>query len=388
MLRAMQKGTIHRVGNLWMLRYREPVRLGGKVVMRPKAKKLANYGGAYRTPESVRVLADAILAPINAKTARPESVQSVESFLEHVYLSHVNQTKKPSTARSYLQMFRLVKPHVGGLELREVRTSHVDRIMLAVAGDKLRAHTTHRNVKSFLSGAFRYAKRTDAIAENPVRDSVVPRGKARGETPAYSLKEIVAMLAVLPEPARTAILTAAFTGLRVSEIKGLRWEDIHGDTLHVVRSVWSGKVTDTKTLASHAPVPLVPFLRDALADHRKVSTGNGYIFHGETGNPLRLENVVRRDIKPALAKARLQWKGWHAFRRGVGTNLHALGADDKTIQEILRHSNIAVTQALYIKVVSKESKKAMKMLERAYRKLNAANTTRRQKSFGVSTKKV
>jgi len=32
------------------------------------------------------------------------------------------------------------------------------------------------------------------------------------------------------------------------------------------------------------------------------------------------------------------WHGWHAFRRGLATNLHALGVDDKTIQAILRHS--------------------------------------------------
>jgi integrase len=365
----MQKGTIRRVGNIWLLRYREPVLVAGKTVMRPKAKKLAAYGGRYRTENDVRALADAILAPINAKTARPESAQTVAAFMEHVYLPHVKETKKPSTHNSYKQMFELVKPHIGELELRQVRTSHIDRIMQAVAGEKVRAHTTHRNVKSFLSGAFRYAKRTDAIADNPVRDSVIPRGKARGITPAYTLPEILTMLAILPEPARTAVLTAAFSGLRVGEIKGLRWSDLQGDQLNILRSVWWGKVSETKTLASSAPVPLVPFLKDALAEHRKRSTGDGYIFQGETGNPLRLENVVRRDIRPAFTQAGLAWKGWHAFRRGLATNLSGIGVDDRIIQAILRHANVTTTQTLYLKPVSAAAKKAMKMLERAYRKL-------------------
>jgi integrase len=46
------------------------------------------------------------------------------------------------------------------------------------------------------------------------------------------------------------------------------------------------------------------------------------------------------------------WHGWHAFRRGLATNLHGLGVDDKTIQAILRHSNIGLTMNVYVKSVS------------------------------------
>jgi integrase len=60
-----------------------------------------------------------------------------------------------------------------------------------------------------------------------------------------------------------------------------------------------------------------------------------------------------------------EWHGWHAFRRGLATNLHRLGVNDKTIQAILRHSNVAVTQACYIKTVEAETKEAMAKLETA-----------------------
>ena len=62
---------------------------------------------------------------------------------------------------------------------------------------------------------------------------------------------------------------------------------------------------------------------------------------------------------------RPQWHGWHAFRRGLATNLHRLGVNDKTIQAILRHSNIVTTQNIYIKTVSSDSAAAMKLLETA-----------------------
>jgi len=44
--------------------------------------------------------------------------------------------------------------------------------------------------------------------------------------------------------------------------------------------------------------------------------------------------------------------GWHAFRRGLATNLHQLGVADKTIQAILRHSNIGLTMNVVVKRVS------------------------------------
>ena len=47
-----------------------------------------------------------------------------------------------------------------------------------------------------------------------------------------------------------------------------------------------------------------------------------------------------------------RWHGWHAFRRGLATNLHALGVDDKTIQAILRHSNVSLTMNVHVKSVS------------------------------------
>ena len=69
-------------------------------------------------------------------------------------------------------------------------------------------------------------------------------------------------------------------------------------------------------------------------------------------------------VKDILAAAHIPWHGWHAFRRGLATNLHRLGVDDKTIPAILRHSNVAVTQACYIKTVSAETVAAMRQLEK------------------------
>jgi integrase len=64
--------------------------------------------------------------------------------------------------------------------------------------------------------------------------------------------------------------------------------------------------------------------------------------------------------------------GWHALRRGLGTNLHDSGVQDKTIQAILRHSNVFVTQSYYIKTRQKAGVDAMKKLSAALLKLGKA----------------
>lgn len=362
----MQRGHIYRVGRCWLLQYWErSTDASGKVVKRRVARKLATYGDAYLTKAKVRPLADEFLAGINAGNARPESTDTVAHFLEHVYLPHCAATLRPSTVKGYRDMWKLVQPHLGNIQLRKFHTADADKLMRTVAEHKVRAHTTHRNLKSFLSGAFKFAKRTGVVNENPIRDAEIPRGKPKGERPAYTLDEISAMLKVLPEPARTVVLVAALTGLRLSELKGLRWEDFNDDTVTVERAVWRGKVTDTKTLISKAAVPVVPFLAEALEDHKRRNSGTGYVFHGATGQPLRLENILRRDMRPVLDKLGIEWRGWHPFRYGVGTLLHSLGTPDKVIQGILRHANVSTTLGFYVKPVPEESRAAMRKLEQA-----------------------
>lgn len=58
--------------------------------------------------------------------------------------------------------------------------------------------------------------------------------------------------------------------------------------------------------------------------------------------------------------SRPEWKGWHAFRRGLATVLHDARVHDLTIKDILRHSDVHVTQQAYIKGLPQQSVKAMK----------------------------
>jgi integrase len=176
------------------------------------------------------------------------------------------------------------------------------------------------------------------------------------------------------EPSATAVATAALTGLRLGEIRGLTWESFEpGEDeemlgwLKVTRSVWRTTIGDPKTAKSKAPVPVIRQLAERLEAHRKRfgDARTGPIFVNSVGNPLDLNACYQREMKDVLKRARLPWHGWHGFRRGLASNLNRLGVDDSVIQRILRHSNLATTQNHYIKTASPDAIAAMKQLSDA-----------------------
>ena len=378
----MQKGSIKQHGKWWVLKYRCDVLENGTKVRRDCYKKLAPNDRDHQpkpdgsAPERVRALADLELAPMNAGLHQTYSGDSVVSFLETFLAKGEGgrgRALNPTTRMSYRAMFAIAKDFIPDIELRQVRTPHIDKLLRDVAiadGADRRAQTAYANLKNFLSSAFRYAVRHGLVDSNPVRDAAIPQGNP-SDTHAYSLKEVHSFMHVLAEPVpRALIMVAMFTGLRVEEIKGLRWEDYDGKVLNIRRAVVHGKLVTTKTDASQAPVPVIGIVRKVLANHLKHNSGDGYIFHGDTGKPLVIENLVRRSIIPALSKAKVEWHGFHAFRRGLGTYLEVnLKLSRESVKRILRHSTTDVTGKHYIKTDVEQNRKELERVEKDFLKL-------------------
>jgi len=368
-----QRGYIFRKGRAWYLRYNDVVL---DETWQPKRKKLchklADFSDSYRSEKSVRPLADDFLAPINAGQVRPESTMPVGAFIEREYLPYVERNRRPSTAWGYRKIYRVhVKPRLADICLREFRPADGTRLLEEIAGHAAEplSRRSIYHVKSFLSGIFAYAISQGWLdSDNPMRNARIPGGlRAPAETTAYDLETIEKMLALpeLGETARLAMAIAAFTGLRKSEIRGLCWQDCEGSELRVSRSVWNHYTTDPKTERSRAPVPVIPRLARMLNAYR-CGQLTGPILRARNGQPLNLDNLARRVIGPALAVNQIRWEGWHAFRRGLATNLHRLGVDDKTIQAILRHASLATTREIYIKVVHADVHAAMAKLDASF----------------------
>jgi integrase len=163
--------------------------------------------------------------------------------------------------------------------------------------------STLHKLKSILSAIFKLAIQQEyRSGSNPMRETSLPRAQASAETVAYDLDQVLGMLRIVPEPSRTVIAVAEFTGLRRGEIEGLLWENYDGETLAVTRAMWRGIAGEPKTEKSKASVPVIPALRRFLDAHR-LAAGNpqsGIIFKTRNSTPLAMNNLLNDQILPAL----------------------------------------------------------------------------------------
>jgi integrase len=329
------------------------------------------------------------LAKFNG-TYAPEKNVTLPDFVHNVWLPHIENRHAAATVHSHRYYWEhLLKPRFLRAMLRDFCTPDGQKFLDEIARQNptMKKATLHK-LKSMLSAVFKLAiQQGYRQGRNPIRETSIPRAPEADDTYAYDLETILAMLKMVPEPSRTVIGIAGFAGFRRGEIEGLEWSSYNGETLRVARAMWQGIAGEPKSKKSKASVPVIAPLRKLLDQHRLRcgNPGAGIMFQTRNGTPLSMNNLLNDQIRPAIEKCAHcrgsknahgtadheyerdsslpLWHGFHAFRRGLATNLHDLGVDDLTIQCILRHSDVSVTQRCYIKVLPQQGVAAMKKLE-------------------------
>jgi integrase len=283
----------------------------------------------------------------------------VAEFIGSCYLPFAATRLRASTSYGYRRLFAEHREFIPSIAVRDFRTVHGEQMMERIHSARGLGRNSLHNIKSMFSAAFKYGKRTGVIDDNPMRDVSLPRAVPPQETYAYSLDEIKEMLRVVPDRAAAVIAVAAYTGLRRGELAALQWGDYHEGMLHVRRAKWLNSIDEPKTPKSLAPVPVIQPLQDILEDWKiRMRIDHPVLplwMFGST--PLNMDSFEDVEVKAFVKSG---WKGWHAFRRGLATNLKRIGAEDVVIQHILRHSNVGVTQRCYIKTSAADVQTTMK----------------------------
>jgi integrase len=369
-----QNGHIWKENGAWFGRWRENVLVGGRIIRKQRARKLADYCDRYRSESDVRSILDEILRPLNEGTCDARSTALIIEFVTSSYMPWVKENCRPSTANGYEKLWHsCLLPRLGGKMLRDFRT--VDAANLLSELQRLgQGRRSLQHAKSLLSGIFKYAKNQGVLdGVNPVKDTIIPRKAAPPpETHATAPEEMSAMLATLNEyvQARAAIALMFFAGLRPGEARGVRWEDYNGKTLAVRRSVWRTHTTSPKTQNSAKPVPAIEPLR-LILDELRAAEGNpltGPILRGAKGGPLNLDNLAKKCVIPTLKAADIEWHGWYALRRGIGTMLTHISHDPLAAKGLLRHNSLGTTLGHYVKDVPRATMEGMALVERLYQR--------------------
>jgi integrase len=243
-----------------------------------------------------------------------------------------------------------------------------------------------KRVRSDLGALLSNAQENGLVARNVVREmrSGRRRGKERQAERRAKPKlkigvdiptreEIKAIVAALPGRWRPILLTAIFTGLRASELRGLRWAnvDLSKRELHVrERADEYNQLGRPKSGSGERTVPLTPMVVSALREWKlQCPKGElGLVYPTPKGQVQGLANIVRRGVVPAQIAAgvtmdvpgahavpvkRAKYPGLHALRHFYASwciNRQADGGLElppKVVQERLGHSTIAMTLDVY-----------------------------------------
>jgi integrase len=294
---------------------------------------------------------------------------------------------EPTTIASYEQHLRLhIVPHLGTLRLAQLTVPVVrqfwDDLLAgkAAPSEQVAAKRTPMMAKRVLVSLgtmLADVQERGLVATNVVRGmrrerkrgkerqaERRKRGKLKVGVDIPSREEVRAILEHLTERWRPIIMTAAFTGLRASELRGLKWADVdlkHAK-LHVrQRADRYGKIGALKSESGERTVPLAPMVANTLREW-KLRCPKGeqdLVFPTGAGEIEHHANILHRGFEPAQIAAGVTGKekrpkyALHALRHFYASwciNRRQDGGLElpmKMVQERLGHSTINLTADLY-----------------------------------------
>jgi integrase len=291
------------------------------------------------------------------RCSRPMTVAEVCDHFEQRELAKDNTWRSYATKKIYkAYLKRWVVPHWGTIDLCSLRTIEVESWLRRLP----LAKSSCAKIRSLMSVLFNHASRYELFDANPIR--LVRQSAKRRTTPSVlTPAEIKALLDVLNLRERALVLLAASTGLRQSELFGLKWADVDfaGGTMNVTRSIAYGVVGPCKTETSQKPVPVHPLLSDTLREWRRSCRYNkpdDWLFASNCRRgrkPYWGQAILRRYIRPAALKQGIHKRiGWHTFRHTYSTLLRSVGTEFKVMQELLRHSSLRSTLDIYTQAIT------------------------------------
>ena len=259
---------------------------------------------------------------------------------------------------------RFIVPKLGNIKL-----SDLTRPMVRAFEDKLRKTCSDSMVRKMLTTfgtLVADAQERGLVARNVVQDLTRSRkGKKthdRRKKPKLKVgvdiptpEEVAAIIAKAKPRWRPIFVVAAFTGLRASELRGLRWEDVDlkANELHVQQRADRFRVIGwPKSHAGQRTVPFGSYVANTLREWKLQCPKGEYdlVFPNGKGNVEDLVNIVKRGLIPAGIEGndgKAKYTGMHVFRHFYASWCIDRNLPPKVVQERLGHSSITITYDRY-----------------------------------------
>ena len=246
----------------------------------------------------------------------------------------------------------------GITRLDEVRKTDLRAYLAGLVDAGSSKRSVARKIAS-LRSFFSYVRRRGHLTTNPTLSLVTPRPERR--LPVFIAEDAVARIleapdAATPQGARDRAILELFysTGIRLSELIGLNWEDLDQSS-GTVKVRGKGSKERIVPVGLHA-IDAVRLYRDNLVSRGAVPAPRSALFRLANGRrmyPMAVSRMVKRYIS---LTCEVQKQSPHVFRHSFATHLLNRGADLRAVKELLGHESLSTTQ-VYTHVTTERMKK-------------------------------
>ena len=319
----------------------------------------------------------------------PPSRMTLAQYLEEWKDDYVTHNVRESTAAEYRRIIdRNIVPQLGRHLIQDLRAHHIQKYVSRTLksgrarGEGGLSPTTVRNHIRVLSEALKHAVDMGVIKSNPAGRVKSP--KMNEFEPQVVTAEIARLILDQAEgtPWHTAFFLAFYSGVRRSELCGLRWSDVSFDESYMMIdrarvAVRGGSVEGSpKTKSSHRLVSLSSVAVRALSNHLQCQkdlfeaigirwTEECHLFCNDQGNPYNPSSFSHA-FKRIAKKAGFPNVRLHDARHAHATILLKAGVHPKTVQDRLGHSTIITTMDIYSHVLREMDVAAAEAFERQF----------------------
>jgi integrase len=264
-----------------------------------------------------------------------------------------------ATIRSYRGHFEChIDQKIGDLLVKELMRSDV-REFTDDLQDEGVSRTMTQKVLCSLRAALGEALERDWIDNNVARDVKLVRNRRHEAERVIPTKaEIRILIDKVPERHRPMITTAIFTGMRLSELRGLTWDCVCFD-VQVIRIEKRADRYNTmgkpKSRSSKRNIPMAPSVVRILTAWKDICPKGDLdlVFPNGIGNVENHSNISNRVFTPLLISngiVDIDGKpkfSFHSLRHAAASLFIEQGWSAKKIQSILGHSTISMTMDVY-----------------------------------------
>ncbi len=308
--------------------------------------------------------------PLSPAPVSPSRSDDFVSFMNDVWfpLAIEGSDRKPKTVYAYKSYLTIESKYFKGKTIQEITSIDIQQFLRYLRkeyhgqyGIGLKPKTVHHHY-NLLNLIFAYAKEQEIITNNPM-DRVKSPKKERHPVDAFTKEQAKQFIELLEDTElefKCMMLILLTTGMRRGELCGLQWGDIDFEqgSVSINRSVSytpdAGRVIGTpKTASGIRIIPLIPSVLSVISDLRDIAPStdiHAYVFPSLEDPFLpRLPDVVTRRLTRFMRHNDLPKLSPHDLRHSCATLLLSSGADIKSVQQILGHSDASTTLEFYVK---------------------------------------